>query len=111
MSRPPPQPPLLTLPARKKYLRPLSLIQSAALGAAYGVVLRVLISGPKWTNGHNTFAVMTIAFIVLGPIVIGFLTIRQTQAQRPLPVWIWIFLLQTSILRVIQHRCEHSAGG
>jgi hypothetical protein len=97
MSTPPPPPPLLILPPRKKYLRPLSLIQSAALGAAYGVMLRVLISGPKWTNGHSTFAVMTIAFIVLGPTVIGFLTISQTQAQRPLPVWIWIFLPWISI--------------
>jgi len=96
MSTPPP-PPELTLPPRKKYLRIRSLIESASLGAAYGVLLRVLVSKHLTDNGGSSVAVMTIAFLVLGPIVIGFLTIRQTEAHQPSPIWIWIFLPWLSV--------------
>ncbi|MDP9049774.1 MAG: hypothetical protein M3O31_03490, partial [Acidobacteriota bacterium] len=100
MSTPsPPPPPLPTLPPRKKYLRPRSLVESVALGAAYGVLLRILISAPKWSNANTRGAVsiMTAAFLVLGPIVIGFLTIRHTEAHQPSPVWIWICLPWASV--------------
>jgi uncharacterized protein YndB with AHSA1/START domain len=99
MSTQPPPPPPLTLPPRKKYLRPRSLIQSAILGAVYGVLLRLIISGPKWANSNapDSASVMTIAFLVLGPIVIGFLTIRHTEAHQPSPVWIWIVLPWASV--------------
>ena len=92
-------PPLLTLPPRKKYLRPKSLIQGAALGAVYGVLLRIIISGPKWANSgsSDSASVMTLAFLILGPIVIGFLTVRHTEAHQPSPVWIWIVLPWLSV--------------
>jgi hypothetical protein len=98
MSTTPPLPPL-TLPPRKKYLRPRSLVQSAILGAVYGVLLRVVISGPKWANSNatNSASVMTLAFLLLGPIVIGFLTIRQSEAHQTTPVWIWIVLPWLSV--------------
>jgi hypothetical protein len=100
----PPPPPPVTLPERKKYLRPKSLIQSALIGATYGVLLRVLISFPKLaSSGRNPALVMTLAFIVLGPFVIGFLTIRHTEAQQPSPVWIWLFLpwLSVALMMVV----------
>jgi hypothetical protein len=96
MSTSPPPPPL-TLPPRKKYLRPRSLIQSAILGAVYGVLLRVIIATPFGSHGRNAMNVMTLAFLVIGPIVIGFLTIRQSEAHRPTPVWIWIVLPWLSV--------------
>jgi uncharacterized protein YndB with AHSA1/START domain len=93
MSTSPPPPPL-TLPPRKKYLRPRSLIQSAILGAIYGVLLRGVVA---LHSNHNSALVMTLAFIFLGPIVIGFLTIRHTEAYQPSPVWIWILLPWISV--------------
>ena len=45
-----PPPPPLTLPPRRKYLRPRSLIQSALLGAAYGVLTWV------FQDGHGSMA-------------------------------------------------------
>lgn len=91
-------PPPLPIPPRERYLRSNSLIQGAAVGAAYGVFLRLLISFPKMGSIANpTNSVMTLAFIVLGPLVIGFLTIRKAQARQPAPIWIWIVLPWASV--------------
>jgi hypothetical protein len=40
---------------------------------------------------------MTVAFIFLGPAVIGFVTIRHTETYQPSPVWIWILLPWLSV--------------
>lgn len=91
-------PPLITIPPRNRYLRSKSLIQGAAVGAAYGVFLRLLIWFPKMGSiANSTNLVMTLAFIVLGPLVIGFLTIRQAESHQTTPIWIWIVLPWASV--------------
>jgi hypothetical protein len=80
-----------------------TLVQSVTLGAAYGVLLRVglfNIEVRHWLDAHilpQTGAVMTIAFLVLGPLIIGFLTIRHTEARGPAPIWIWFLLPWVSV--------------
>lgn len=68
------------------------------MGAAYGIFLRLLISFPKMGGIRNSAnSVMTLAFLILGPLVIGFLTVRQADAHQPTPVWVWIFLPWASV--------------
>lgn len=80
-----------------------TLIESVALGAVYGLVLRMGISNPWFPNFRiaflsNEFNIMTIAFLFLGPVVMGILTIRRASAQGPVPVWQWIVLPWVSVI-------------
>ena len=77
---------------------------------------------PATPNAINQgFEYMTLAFLVLRPVAIDFLTVRVAQAGRKLPLSQQITLpagmwsdavmgtLQGSILRVVQRRCETAA--
>ena len=91
----------------------LGLLQGVALGSIYGVLLRGYIlldeylqkrflvpstSNPGAFSRQISFthtlaytsAVMTVAFLVLGPMVIGFLTVRRMEAIKPASFWTWI---------------------
>ncbi len=80
--------------------RPIStrtLVESVTLGAVYGILLRIAFKlnlhlVPRIPYLGNEFAIMTEAFLFLGPIVIGFLCVRRAMAIGPIPVWQWILL-------------------
>jgi hypothetical protein len=89
-----------------------SLLEGIASGAVYGVLLRGFIVLQTTAQKHlSTHAadpaafqrhfrllrsemvageVMTVAFLVLGSIVIGFLTVRRIERQRPASIYTWI---------------------
>lgn len=74
-----------------------------ALGVAYGLLLRgvpllakahvssVYATIGWWTRIANGW-VMTVAFLVLGPLILGFLTVRHATENKTLSVWDWIWL-------------------
>jgi hypothetical protein len=69
-----------------------SLLSGVILGVIYGVALRVLV-GPGSLPWHSQTAtyVMTIAFLFLGPLVIGLITIHEAEAHSTMSVAAWIF--------------------
>jgi len=82
-----------------------SVVESVLIGAAYGVALRVIGSiRPDPSHPPTGFSrwleyspVMTIAFLFLGPIVIGILTIHRADAVKPVKIWQWIVLPWLSV--------------
>lgn len=93
------------------------LLEGVSLGAVYGVLLRGYIlltdhwqaqfrsfsqkhSQPSQQYMHHYLAnsrnvavaaeVMTLSFLVLGPVIIGFLTVRRLNTRERAPVWLWI---------------------
>lgn len=97
---PPPPPPILT---RASWDSKRTMIEGIVLGAIYGILLR-LEAHFAWGGGHSTM-VMTIAFLFLGPIVIGILTIRRAEAIKPVSVWKWIFLPWVSVGLMLTTLC------
>jgi len=81
------------------------ILESVALGAIYGVALRFVSSiGSDPSHPPTGFSrwleispVMTDAFLFLGPIVIGMLTIHRTEAVKPVKIWQWIVLPWLSV--------------
>jgi hypothetical protein len=66
------------------------LIEGIVLGAVYGVVLRVAMNAPTrlwWLR--DAAGVMTVAFLVLGPIVMGFLVVRRAERGGKIPIALW----------------------
>ena len=90
-------------PKTNRWLDLRTLIEGVATGVVYGLFLRgcefVLDrpSRPHWQWLINADFVMTIAFLVLGPVIIGLLTIRRAGSIQPVPVWQWIFLPWISV--------------
>ena len=78
-----------------------AMLEGVALGAIYGILLRLLnhtnFVGPKAQTFSQTFSVMTIAFLFGGPVVIGILTVRRAEAIEHISVWKWIFLPWISV--------------
>jgi hypothetical protein len=74
-----------------------TMLEGVALGAIYGILLR-LGGHVKWFSPNpNTFTVMTVAFLFGGPIVVGILAVRRAEAIEPISVWKWIFLPWISV--------------
>ncbi len=74
-----------------------TLIASIALGAVYGLIFRLSFTfhfAPSGSIAYlgNPAAIMTEAFLLLGPAVIGFLTVRRACANGPVPIVQWIVL-------------------
>jgi hypothetical protein len=89
-----------------------SLLEGVAAGAVYGVLLRGFIvlqttaqkhfqgdgADPAAFQRHFRLLryemiageVMTLAFLVLGSIIIGFLTVRRIERRRPASIYTWI---------------------
>lgn len=66
------------------------LLEGIGLGTLYGVVLRVAMSAPQkfwWLK--DAAGVMTVAFLVLGPIVMGYLVVRRAERSGKIPVLLW----------------------
>ena len=64
------------------------LIFGAVVGLVYGLLIRVgaqmQIRG--WTS------MMSMAFLVLVPVAMGFVTVFVVELREPQPVWIWLLL-------------------
>ena len=52
------------------------------IGAAYGISARLLAEGP--TSLRQLFGVMTVGFLIVVPIVIGYLTVREVESPSRL---------------------------
>jgi hypothetical protein len=80
-----------------------TLIESVALGAIYGFLLRMAMKNPWFPHFQipflsNEFNIMIVSFLFLGPVVMGILTIRRTATHGPVPVWEWIVLPWVSVV-------------
>jgi hypothetical protein len=51
-------------------------------GAAYGIAARVLAEGP--TSFRELFGVMTLGFLIVVPVVLGYLTVREIESPSRL---------------------------
>jgi hypothetical protein len=68
------------------------LVSGIILGVIYGVALRFLVGEGKFNfNSGTTTYVMTIAFLFLGPLVIGLITINEAEGKAPTSIASWIF--------------------
>ena len=75
---------------RQRLLNWRMLLEGIGLGALYGVVLRVAMNTPQrlwWLK--DAADVMTVAFLVLGPIVMGYLVVRRAERDGKIPVVLW----------------------
>jgi hypothetical protein len=80
-----------------------TLIESVSLGVAYGLLLRMAMKTPWLPHLQipflsNAFNVMTVAFLFVGPVVMGILTIRRATTHGPVRVGEWIVLPWVSVL-------------
>ena len=73
-------------PARDPWTNKRMLVEGICAGAFYGILLR-LQTHFAWSSPSS---IMTIAFLLLGPIVIGILTVRRAEAIEPVSVWQWL---------------------
>jgi len=80
-----------------------ALIEGVVLGVCYGLLLRFValnISARGWlikVGLPQAGFVMTVAFLILGPLVMGILTIRRAQGRQSSSVWQWIFIPWISV--------------
>ena len=66
------------------------LFEGIGLGTLYGVTLRVGMNVPQrlwWLR--DAAGVMTVAFLVLGPIMMGFLVVRRAERGGRIPIALW----------------------
>lgn len=109
---------MTTTPAEKTnlswYKRHIDQVQGVAIGSMYGVLLRAYIFVADFLRArmmqhgqlnaaasarYHRFTqatsgasqVMTLAFLVLGPALIGFLTVRRAEAHEPITFWRRVF--------------------
>src|SRR5271169_4482861 len=64
------------------------IVLGAATGLAYGLIFRY---GTKVFRDSSVFAVITLSFMLLLPLAMGFVTIFVIERRRAQPVWMWIF--------------------
>lgn len=87
---------------RTEWLSTRALAQGIVLGALYGLFLRITVSTKLSESfiapGNQYVPVMTLAFLALGPCVLGFLCIRRIATTMHLTVWHWIFIPWISVL-------------
>ncbi|MEO8738005.1 MAG: hypothetical protein ABI380_15885 [Edaphobacter sp.] len=68
------------------------LLSGVIAGALYGLVLRFLVGNTGLRSiSNSTSLVMTIAFLLMVPFVIGLITISEAEGQRRTSVAAWIF--------------------
>lgn len=79
--------------------RNLGLIASGiAIGALYGLFLRW---GVELFPRSHFFVVMSIGFIVLLPLAVGFTAVYIIERRQPQPVWMWLVVSSAAVLLCI----------
>lgn len=78
-----------------RWLTRRTVVEGIALGVAYGLLFRVL--GQFHGLNSSSTIVMTMAFLFLGPLVMGILTIRRAAVFGYLSVWQWILVPWVSV--------------
>lgn len=78
-----------------RWLSTRTIVESVLLGAVYGISFRL---GIRFGSSSSAWAVMTLGFLFLGPLVMGILVIRRAGATRRVPVWQWVILPWLSTL-------------
>lgn len=69
------------------------MLEGILVGVAYGVFLRGLVALSQHRSivfSAHLDLIMTVAFLVGGPFVLGLLAVRRIGAHGPVPEWQWI---------------------
>ena len=68
------------------------LMTGVIVGGLYGAGVRLLVAAPmqKIRLEHLLLEVMSLSFVALGPIVIGFMTVHHAAKEAPIPPWKWL---------------------
>ncbi len=66
------------------------ILEGLALGVLYGLFFR-LSARFKWLS-WNPSLIMTMAFLFLGPLVMGIITVRRSAGARQMALWKWIVI-------------------
>jgi hypothetical protein len=76
--------------------RNLALIGSGiAIGAAYGLFVR---GGAQLFPRSQVFGVMSVGFIFVLPLAVGFASVFVIERQQPQPVWMWLFVSSAAVV-------------
>ncbi|HWW23724.1 MAG TPA: hypothetical protein VNY78_07455 [Edaphobacter sp.] len=67
-----------------------SLLTGAVIGTLFGVLFR-LVAGSHFYSSYSGSMLMTVAFLVLGPFYIGFVTLQVAEEVGNRSVAVWIF--------------------
>ena len=78
-----------------------SLIEGVLLGVAYGLLLRGSVFLERFVHLGSLPGVMSIGFLFLGPIALGFVVVRRACWSGFVPVWYWIFAPWLSTLLML----------
>lgn len=70
------------------------LLVGSGIGLVYGLAIRSLVQWhvPSWSSA------MSISFLILVPVAMGFVTIFVVERHQPQPVWIWLLLPWVTVL-------------
>jgi hypothetical protein len=85
--------------AQQGVRRNIALVASGiGIGAAYGLFLRW---GAQLFPRSSVFAVMSIGFIFVLPVAIGFASVYVVERRQPQPVWSWLLTSSAAVALVI----------
>lgn len=85
--------------AQQGVRRSIALIASGiGIGAAYGLFLRW---GAQLFPRSSVFAVMSIGFIFVLPLAIGFASVYVVERRQPQPIWLWLLISSAAVVLVI----------
>jgi hypothetical protein len=73
----------------------LVLVIGVVSGAAYGLFVRL---GAQMFPQSNVFVVMSIGFVFLMPLGVGFVSVYIVERKEPQPVWMWAVISCLAIL-------------
>jgi hypothetical protein len=85
--------------AQQGVRRSIALIASGiSIGASYGLFLRW---GAQLFPRSSVFTVMSVGFIFVLPVAIGFASVYVVERRQPQPVWSWLLISSAAVVLVI----------
>jgi hypothetical protein len=81
------------------------LLWSVALGASFGLMFRVS-ADHNWFAGKEVMgvtltAVMSLSYLVLGSVVVGYITVWCAEINEKRPIWQWTVLPWCSVILIL----------